>query len=232
MSYENISLSVLSLDELDEVRRFLYWTYCVTQAWIPKLGDPSGLRIEGDRLLDDRDHQCVHIGARLNGVLVGCIRIATRTGGLFETQLYDRQNPEGTYTLFDAEIARLSVSPTVQKQLIELKLMSATLQWTTDRHQRVFFATAEPMLMSYYQDIGFIRAAALNTFKYFKEEREAIVFCTRGIQHQRQIMSKLQDKLNSLVLPFRHKSLSRKITDAYTGRGYKLGHNLDSGKVN
>ncbi|KAI5457081.1 acyl-CoA N-acyltransferase [Mariannaea sp. PMI_226] len=199
MALNHIEISILSPEGLDEVRRFLFWTYCIIEQWEPPLGDPAGLRVDGDRLVDDRDHLCVHIVARVKGRLVGCIRITHPHNGVFETQLYDHTNCQHSYTRYVAEIARFSVIPSARKTTVGLQLLEAMFRWTTERGQLIFFATAEKGLMKYYKDIGFAPAAGFGPFNYHKEERQATVFSPRNLGHQRHILSGLQNRLISQV---------------------------------
>lgn len=105
MRPENIEINILPKTKLEEIRRFLLWTYCVIEGWNIASADPAGLRTDGDRLIDERDHLCVHIIASIDGRLAGCVRICHRQNGSFKSQLYDYINPTDGYRPFDAEIS-------------------------------------------------------------------------------------------------------------------------------
>jgi GNAT superfamily N-acetyltransferase len=132
-----VEIKILPPSDLELVRRFLFWTYCVVDGWMPPADDLAGFRVEGNRLLDDRDHLCIHFIAWLDGEILGCIRIAPRVSGKFETQFYDKANSDEDYARFDFELARFSVAPAARKTVIGLKLMEAAARWAVDRRLRV-----------------------------------------------------------------------------------------------
>ena len=190
-----IEIGLLPQSELDEVRRFLFWTYCVVDGWIPPAGDPAGLRVQEDMLVDDRDSLCNFIVARINNELVGCVRIAPRVSGKFETQLYDDINSENKYRRFDVELARFSVAPSARKTVAGLRLMEAVAQWAVDKSVMVFSAPVEPAVKLYYQSIGYRPATNMKPFRYFTDTRAATVFGLDDMVEQRRVLANIKKAL-------------------------------------
>jgi GNAT superfamily N-acetyltransferase len=194
---ERYLIEILPNEKIDEVRQFLYTTYHKADGWTPPAGDPAGLRISENKLMDDRDHLCTWMVARdaTNRSLVGCLRAAPRVAGGFETQLYDMYNNVEAYEQFGVEIARFSVAPALRGTNVGLRLMEAAALWANERGLIGFAAPVEPGLKYYYSRLGYLPAVGMKPFQYFGCPLQAEVYGCNSMEAQEQFLRNVQSAI-------------------------------------
>jgi len=182
---QNIQIRLSTSSELDDIRKFLFFTYCLVDGWYPPVGDPAHFRVEGNRLLDDRDFLSTHFIALANGVIVGCVRASFRVAGKLQFEIYDDDQAPSN---FDVEISRFSIVPSMRKTSVGLRLMDAMLSWCIEKGFLACCPPSEPKLLEHYMLLGIPHATGRKPFYYYKDDKPVTLLAGKDLDDQKSLL--------------------------------------------
>lgn len=162
-------------NKINEIRELLYQTYIIEQRWIPSLDNPSGLRIDGNLLIDNYDQKKGTVWTTIyyKDKLIACGRSVERDEkGEFEVQKYP--SARHLKEILDkyprlVELTRAAVHSNFRNSKIFLSLLSNGLKYHCKNRVSVFTLTADDKLIFLYKMLGFTHFKEAK-FKY--EERD------------------------------------------------------------
>ncbi|WP_163993465.1 hypothetical protein [Pyxidicoccus caerfyrddinensis] len=144
-----------SREELDTYRRVLFDVYIQEPGWNFSPTNPSGIRVAGQRLLDDRDGIATCLGVFSQGSLVGGARLCGRYQGRFEIHGYQ---PHRDLSCLDIpnliEGNRVVLLPGFRGGGAFKLLIWSVLEFCKNNHLLFFGAPSAPSVMRLFSDIG------------------------------------------------------------------------------
>ncbi|MCY1034253.1 GNAT family N-acetyltransferase [Corallococcus sp. BB11-1] len=142
-------------EELGHYRRLLFDAYIHEAGWKLNPANPSGIRISGHELRDDRDGIAICFGVFHEDRLIGGARICGRHQGQFEIHGYQ---PHWDLSFLDApnliEASRAVLRSEFRGSGAFTLLVLHMFEFCENNQLSPFTLTSDPSVMRFYQRIG------------------------------------------------------------------------------